>query len=156
MRKIADTVTHDSRFRDAISHQKVSAMLRGAGLPKWSKFEPVVRVLADWSTPRRDPGDEAKRFKDLWDAATRGEPPEAPLSEGRGSRLRSAFVLGGVTGETKYPDFEKTELEQFCQRLGATIARAGVDLIICSPSKSAWTSVNQFGELLPPPTRRPG
>jgi hypothetical protein len=55
------------------------------------------------------------------------------LSGDGGSRLRSAFVLDGVTGETKYPDFERTELDQFCQRLGVTIAKAGVDFVVCSP-----------------------
>jgi hypothetical protein len=133
LRKIATTVTDDSRFRDTVSHQKVSAMLHGAGVPKWSKLEPVVVVLAEWSTPQRNPSEEAKRFKRLWDAATTGEQSHEPLSADGGSRLRSAFVLGGVTGETKYPDFERTELDQFCQRLGATIAKAGVDLVVCSP-----------------------
>lgn len=133
LRKIATTVTDDSRFRDTVSHQKISAMLHGAGIPKWSKLEPVVLVLAEWSTPRRNPSEEAKRFKRLWDATTTGEKSEEPLPAEGVSRLRSAFVLGGVTGETKYPDFERTELEQFCQRLGATIAKAGVDMIICSP-----------------------
>jgi len=132
LREIADTVTHDNRFRDTVSYQKVSEMLRGAGVPKWSKVEPVVRVLAEWSTPRRDPDDEAKRFKGLWDAV-RGEAPGESLPADRGSRLRSAFVLGGVTGETEYPDFEEAELAQFCQRLGAIVAGAGVDMIVCSP-----------------------
>ncbi len=133
LREIADTVTRDNRFRDTVSYQKISEMLRGVGVPKWSKVEPVVRVLAEWSTPRHDPGDEAKRFKSLWDTVTRGDAPGEPLPANHGSRLRSAFILGGVSGETEYPDFEEAELAQFCQRAGAIIAGAGVDLIVCSP-----------------------
>lgn len=63
---------------------------------------------------------------------TRGDAPEQPPSAERDSRLRSAFVLGGITGETEYPGFEEDELAQLCRRLGVTVARAGVDLIICS------------------------
>ena len=136
LRRIAAAVNEDDRFRDTVSHQKVAAMLHGDGAPKWSKLEPVVLLLAQWSTPRRDPGEEARRFKQLWDSIAAGEtggiahdPPERHVS----GRLRSAFILGGVTGETTFPDFESAELDHFCQRLGAAVALAGADLIICSP-----------------------
>lgn len=133
LRMIANAVADDHRFRDSVSHEKVRELLQGIGSPKWSKLEPVVRVLAVRSTPRRDPDEEAKRFKRLWDsAATREGGTEEQVAAG-GSRLRSAFVLGGITGETSYPDFERTELEQFCQRLGVVLAKASVDLVICSP-----------------------
>ncbi|MBS2548640.1 toll/interleukin-1 receptor domain-containing protein [Catenulispora sp. NL8] len=136
LRKIATAVNEDDRFRDTVSHQKVSAMLHGDGAPKWSKLEPVVLLLAQWSTPRRDPREEAKRFKHLWDTVSADEAGEAadkPPDRRVSGRLRSAFILGGVTGETTFPDFEPAELDHFCQRLGATVARAGADLIICSP-----------------------
>ncbi|MBC6449713.1 toll/interleukin-1 receptor domain-containing protein [Actinokineospora sp. HBU206404] len=133
LRMIADTVTEDDRFRDTVSHQKVSAMLHGSGMPKWSKLEPVVRVLAEWSTPQRSSSDEARRFKQLWDAVNGGDVPAAHPTDEQDGRVRSVFVLGGVTGETNYPDFEKAELERFSQRLGATVAQSGADLIVCSP-----------------------
>jgi hypothetical protein len=132
LRTIANAVADDDRFRDSVSHQKVRELLQGIGAPRWSKLEPVVRVLAERSTPVRDPGEEAKRFKHLWDAATREAVGEQSPAAG-GNRLRSAFVLGGITGETSYPDFERTELEQFCERLGVVLAKAAVDLVICSP-----------------------
>lgn len=131
LRTIANAVTDHERSRDTVSHQTVSALLHGADLPKWSKLESVVRVLAEQSTPRRDPTEEVRRFKHLWDALAVGTAVEDPVVGG--SRLRSAFVLGGITGETNYPDFERTELEHFCQRLGEIAAKAGVDLVICSP-----------------------
>src|SRR5262249_25091527 len=39
----------------------------------------------------------------------------------------------GVTEETTYPDYEAPELAGFCRRLGAAVAKAGADLIVCSP-----------------------
>jgi hypothetical protein len=138
LRTIAATVTGDSsRFRDTVSHQKVSAMLHGTGVPKWSKLESVVLLLAEWSTPDRDPSEEAKRFKLLWDAASAGEAVEDPPAPVRANRLKSAFVLGGVTGEAEDPGLERRALETFCHRLGATIAKAEVDLVICSPFADA-------------------
>lgn len=134
VRRIAQAVLEDDLFADTVSHQKVADMLHGTGVPKWSKYQPVVRVLAGWSTPRRDPDREARRFKQLWDeamGAADGLADLPPVPEA--GRLRSAFVLGGVTGETAYPDFEEDELAQFCHRLGEALSRASVDLIICSP-----------------------
>lgn len=136
LRRISAAVNNGG-FRDTVSHEKVGAMLRGEGVPKWSKLEPVVIVLARWSTPRRDPKDETRRLKRLWDEAVQPQTQDRPDNVETGARLRSIFVLGGVTGETEFPDFERTELEQFCQRLGTTIAQAGVDLVICSPFPDA-------------------
>ena len=133
LRKIASAVSNDDRFHDTVSHQKVAAMLHGDGVPKWSKLEPVVLLLAQWSTPRRDPREETQRFKRLWDAVSAGAVLDEPVTQPVSGRLRSVFILGGVTGETKTPDFEQAELEHFCYRLGATVARAGSDLIVCSP-----------------------
>ena len=45
-------------------------MLRGQGLPRWSKLEGVVRQLAAWHNPFRDPDEEAARFLHLWQAAS--------------------------------------------------------------------------------------
>jgi hypothetical protein len=69
LRRIAIAVTADEQLPDTISHEKVSALLHGAGLPRWSKVEGVVRQLAAWHSPRRDPDAEAARFLKLWLAA---------------------------------------------------------------------------------------
>jgi hypothetical protein len=132
LREIATEVTK-GEFRDTVSHEKVSAMLRGKGILKWSKYEPVVRVLALWATPERDAAREARRFKKLWDAASAPQPTTQQPVRREEARLRSAFVLGGITAETDYPTFEPSELERFCHQLGAIIADANVDLVICSP-----------------------
>jgi len=51
----------------------------------------------------------------------------------RRTRARSVFVLGSTTGQTPHPEREEAELAEFCWRLGACIARAGADLIVCGP-----------------------
>ncbi|MEU4227929.1 TetR/AcrR family transcriptional regulator [Nonomuraea sp. NPDC026600] len=68
MRRIAGAVM-DGDFLDTISHEKVAAMLRGSGLSRWSKLEPVVRVLAAWNNPPLDPDRQTAVFQALWRAA---------------------------------------------------------------------------------------
>jgi hypothetical protein len=53
-------------------------------------------------------------------------PPPAAL-------FGSAFVIGGVTAETKFLDFEKPMLQIACYKLGEVLAQANVQLILCSP-----------------------
>jgi hypothetical protein len=59
----------DGDFRDTVSHEKVSAMLRGSSLARWSKIEPVVWVLAAWNSPPLDGSEQAARVQQLWHAA---------------------------------------------------------------------------------------
>ena len=61
-------------------------MLNGEGLPRWSKLEAVVRQLATWHVPSRDPNSEATRFLALWEAA---QPADA---------LASATTENGAQG----------------------------------------------------------
>lgn len=61
LRQISKAV-NDGEFRDTVSHEKVAAMLHGKGVPRWSKLEPVVRVLAIWHTPALDADAETIRF----------------------------------------------------------------------------------------------
>jgi hypothetical protein len=70
LRRIAAGIANGD-YRDTISHEKVGALLRGAGLPGWLKVECVVRQLAVWHNPRLDPDEEAARFTILWLAADR-------------------------------------------------------------------------------------
>ena len=69
LREIAKAVI-DGDFRDTVSHEAVSDMLKGKSLPRWSKLECVVRQLADWNAPRLDPEVTAARFLQLWQAAS--------------------------------------------------------------------------------------
>lgn len=76
LRKIASAIAAGD-YRDTVSHEKVSAMLNGQGLPRWSKLEALVRQLAAWQVPSRDPDSEAARFLAMWEAA---DPADAPTS----------------------------------------------------------------------------
>ncbi|WP_370968534.1 AAA family ATPase [Amycolatopsis sp. cg9] len=75
LRRIAKAVV-DGDFRDTVSHEKISTMLRGESLPSWTKLEPVVRVLAGWSTARLDVDEESVRLQRLWHRAQADEPEE--------------------------------------------------------------------------------
>lgn len=49
------------------------------------------------------------------------------------SRIRSVFVIGGITKESLDHEAEEPRLNIACHKLGQTIARARTQLIICSP-----------------------
>ena len=51
----------------------------------------------------------------------------------RSTLVKTAYLIGGETGETDFPQFEASELGFRCTTLGGIIARAGADLIVCSP-----------------------
>jgi hypothetical protein len=68
LRRIAKAIM-EGDFRDTVSHEKIATMLRGAGLPSWTKLEPVVRVLAHWNTARLDADAVSARIQHLWHRA---------------------------------------------------------------------------------------
>lgn len=49
------------------------------------------------------------------------------------SRARSVFVIGGETGETADVDAELPRLLRASMKLGTSLARAGAQLVVCSP-----------------------
>jgi len=71
LRRISKAITYGN-FRDTVSHEAVSDMLNGKGVPRWSKLECVVRQLADWNSPRLDPDQTASLFLPLWEAVIGG------------------------------------------------------------------------------------
>jgi hypothetical protein len=77
-RMISDMIRERDDFSDSVSHETVGLMLRGTRLIGWTKFECVVRLLAEKSVnPVFDPATSVRRFHNLWlyakDAATPGE-----------------------------------------------------------------------------------
>lgn len=102
-------------------------------VPEWV----VAKGVMDHADPRKD--DRYKPFAARASAevlfkllATRLA-SRTQTSTYRTSRVRSVYVIGGVTEETDHPNYEQSELAQFCRRLGAVIAEAGADLIVCGP-----------------------
>ena len=80
LRRISSAITKGN-YRDTVSHEKVSAMLHGEGLPRWSKLEAVVRQLAAWHVPSRDPDSEAARFLPMWEAVQQAHAPVSSDTE---------------------------------------------------------------------------
>ncbi|GAA4596948.1 tetratricopeptide (TPR) repeat protein [Actinoplanes octamycinicus] len=66
VRVISTDIKNRQDLRDTVSHETVSAMLRGEGLPKWMKLECVVRVLAARSVERPEPDEVVRRFLRHW------------------------------------------------------------------------------------------
>jgi tetratricopeptide (TPR) repeat protein len=78
-RVISDTIRDRDDLPDTVSHETVGLMLRGTRLAGWTKFESVVRLLAERSVnPVFDPAASVRQFHDLWlhakDAATHAPP----------------------------------------------------------------------------------
>jgi tetratricopeptide (TPR) repeat protein len=69
-RQISVAIRDRDDMRDTVSHETISAMLRGGGLPKWVKVECVVRQLAEWAVTGVDADREVRRFHQLWLAAS--------------------------------------------------------------------------------------
>lgn len=64
------------------------------------------------------------------------------------SQVKSVFVIGGVTGETDDVDAEQPRLNQASLKLGKVLARAGVQLVVCSPfpdSADYYTAMGYAG-----------
>jgi nucleoside phosphorylase len=63
--------------------------------------------------------------------------PSVDISSGRATipqlRLKSAFIIGGVTEETNHPKAELPRLNHACLKLGGLFASAGAQIHICSP-----------------------
>jgi tetratricopeptide (TPR) repeat protein len=76
-RVVSDAVKDRDDLPDTVSHETVGMMLRGTRLVGWTKFECVVRLLAERSVnPVFEPLACVRRFHDLWlrakDAAALG------------------------------------------------------------------------------------
>ena len=78
-RVVSDAIRDRDDLPDTVSHETVGMMLRGTRLVGWTKFECVVRLLAERSVnPVFEPAASVRRFHDLWlhakDASTPGRP----------------------------------------------------------------------------------
>jgi hypothetical protein len=73
---------------DQVSHDTISAMLKGTRVPKWEKLRYVVAVLAEQSVRRPDLHEEQQRFHSLWERADRAATgdEEAATSESEAAR----------------------------------------------------------------------
>jgi len=81
-RRISTEIRRQNQMPDTVSHETVSAILRGDGLARWSKVECVVRYLAAMAVHRPDQDEEVRRFHALWLAASDQIAPAAAPSNG--------------------------------------------------------------------------
>ena len=69
-RRISTEIRRQNDMPDTVSHETVSAILRGEALARWSKVECVVRYLAAMAVHHPDLDEEVRRFHALWLAAS--------------------------------------------------------------------------------------
>ena len=69
-RRISNDIRERDDMPDTVSHETVSGLLSGETIPRWSKVECVVRLLAEMAAHRPDPQAEVQRFLILWTAHT--------------------------------------------------------------------------------------
>jgi tetratricopeptide (TPR) repeat protein len=68
-RMISSGIRKRSDLPDTVSHETISLMLRGQGVPRWIKLECVVRHLAYIAVRKPDVAATLGRFHELWSAA---------------------------------------------------------------------------------------
>jgi hypothetical protein len=128
---VANDVGEDGDLTERVSERKVEDLLQGKGVPRWPVLAAVVTVLGQRCTPPVDMADDLVRFRSQWDEVNDAVVREVQRRQ-FDARLRSVFVLGGFT-EAKPSAEERADLADFSDQLGAAIARAGVNLVVCSP-----------------------
>ena len=96
-RKIAEEVKNGD-YRGTASYQTVANMLNGeSALRRWENLDAVVRVLACWQTPARNPDTEATRVLKLWNAAHGHADPDE-TAQGLASAPTATLPASGVVG----------------------------------------------------------
>jgi len=75
-RVISQGIRRDLSLRETVSHETISAVLRGASLPGWAKVRSIVIELSRESIAQPDRGATVARFQRLWLAA-QAEPSSA-------------------------------------------------------------------------------
>lgn len=125
--RVISTLIRDRQdLPDTVSHETISGMLRGDGLPRWVKLECVVRVLASRSVDRPDPDDEVRRFLALWLEAS--DAPPQPRSDHLRGRAGD-FVV--PTGDPDRPLTSSPQLPRIVGNLPVqNIDFTGRDLLL--------------------------
>src|SRR5436190_19815179 len=118
-RQLSTAIRDRDDLRDTVSHETISAMLRGDALPRWIKVECLVRQLADWAVTHPDPDEEVRRFHHLWlrasDSSAEARPvpppqlrrdflpaPDRAVPAGDGPDSTAATVIASVPGRNPH------------------------------------------------------
>ncbi|MFF4394406.1 hypothetical protein [Streptomyces sp. NPDC001480] len=84
LRKVSREVTA-KRPEEGVSHECFRWMLSGERLPKWAKWEPVVRHLSAVAGERLDVDGEVRRFQVLWYSAYADDARPSPGAASAGA-----------------------------------------------------------------------
>ncbi|GIF35469.1 FxSxx-COOH system tetratricopeptide repeat protein [Actinoplanes utahensis] len=87
---------------DTVSHETINALLRGSTLPRWSKVESVIRILAEWDVRRPNPDTEVRRFFDLWNEDVAGVHSVVPSVGPDTPAVPSAGLLSSMPPRNAY------------------------------------------------------
>jgi tetratricopeptide (TPR) repeat protein len=79
-RRISTEIRKNNHLPDTVSHETVSAILRGEALARWTKVESVVRQLAATAVHRPNVDEEVRRFHALWSAAVDSQQTVRPIA----------------------------------------------------------------------------
>ena len=130
VRAISAGIRSRDDLPDTVSHETVSAMLRGDGLLRWAKLESIVRQLAAHAVSRPDPDAEVRKFHRLWLVASdRADPPVSDLgvsvSPSAESHLQAATKPGrAVSGSLIGRQWHRGQLKTWTADLAAGAGRA--------------------------------
>jgi len=61
------------------------------------------------------------------------EPERPPTKLQQSPLVKNAFIVGGITGESKLGTFEPSNLQMSCYEIGKALAEKNINLIACSP-----------------------
>ncbi|SPF04392.1 hypothetical protein SMA5143A_5190 [Streptomyces sp. MA5143a] len=109
-RRISESV-REAELKDLVSHQTVSSMLKGDNIPRWTKLEAVVTVLAQWSVERPDVRAAVKKMHRLWMPTQ--SPTTPPNDESPEFALASQGHSGGQAEKVAYDLSSVSTLERW-------------------------------------------
>jgi tetratricopeptide (TPR) repeat protein len=117
-----------SRPLESVSHETVSALLRGTAVPAWGKVHSIVVVLNQMGVQSRDPMELVPHFNELWLAARRvqdkGPVPAATISRARAASLAyrqppPSRIVGALPAPTPFFTGRELLLDTMSRKLKA-------------------------------------
>jgi nucleoside phosphorylase len=137
---VKDGITWDSLstmgVRSTIGLEMEAAAIGGAAHRLDIPFWVVAKGVMDHADPNKE--DRYKKFAarasaDVLIQFLLNQFAKITVEQNKSTTLaKKVFVIGGITGETEYSEYEQANLAHACTELGKAIAISGADLLICS------------------------
>jgi len=100
-RIISQWIFHKRDLRETVSHETVSAVLRGTTVPAWAKVNSIIVVLAEQSTREHDIRVLTDDLLQLWLAARQPRPADA---DDGANHSHPAVRVPGVGSPAPFPN----------------------------------------------------